>query len=407
MRTSVKSKILMLSWEFPPCVDGGLGRHVAELAPALAEQGVTVHVLTPYPEPIQSSEEIFPGLIVHRANIAAIDQHADIYTQATRGNKYLVEVAEALWSELGGFDLIHAHDWLVGFAAITLKQKYKCPIVVTFHATERGRWRSDHLANGLSQAINRAENVLSFEAWRIIACSHYMITELRRYFHLPADKLDMIPNGVNLAKSPQFSREELAAFKAQYVSVGNPLIFSVGRLVYEKGHHILIGSMPQILEAFPGTKLVIAGRGPLLGYLQSIVSDLGINNSVHFAGFVSDLERDKFFAVADCAVFPSLYEPFGIVALEAMTFNCPVVVSNLGGLAEVVDHEKTGLLIYPDNSESAAWGVLQTLERPSLASKCALNARQMLEEKYNWARIAKETKKVYERVITERATTDW
>ncbi|NIP28563.1 MAG: glycosyltransferase family 4 protein, partial [Phycisphaerae bacterium] len=93
MRTSVKSKILMLSWEFPPYVDGGLGRHVAELAPALAEQGVTVHVLTPYPEPIQSSEEISPGLIVHRANIAAIDQHADIYTQATRGNKYLVEVA--------------------------------------------------------------------------------------------------------------------------------------------------------------------------------------------------------------------------------------------------------------------------------------------------------------------------
>lgn len=407
MRTQVKIKILMLSWEFPPYVDGGLGRHVAELAPALVEQGVTVHVLTPYPEPVHSSEEISPGLIVHRADVSAIDQQSDIYMRATQGNKYLVEVAEALWSKVGGFDLIHAHDWLVGFAAITLKQKYRCPIVATFHATERGRWRSDHLANGLSQAINRAENALSFEAWRIIACSRYMINELRHYFYLPSDKLDMIPNGVNLANSPHFSKEELAAFKAQHVSPGNPLIFSVGRLVYEKGHHILIGSMPQILEAFPETKLVIAGRGPLLGYLQSIVHDLGINNSVHFAGFVTDVERDKFFAVANCAIFPSLYEPFGIVALEAMTFNCPVVVSNLGGLAEVVDHEKTGLLVYPDNSESTAWGVLEILRQPSLASQWAINAKQMLEKKYNWAHIAKETKNIYERVITERAVTNW
>jgi len=403
----VKIKILMLSWEFPPHVDGGLGRHVAELAPALVEQGITVHVLTPYPGAVKSREEIGPGLIVHRVDVSSIEQQGDIYSRATHGNERLVQVADALWSEYGRFDLIHAHDWLMGFAAMTLKQKYKCPVVVTIHATERGRWRSNFLADGLSQAINRVESTLSFEAWRVIVCSYHMISELRRYFYLPTDKLDVIPNGVNLATATPFSLEELAAFKAQYVSPGNPLIFSVGRLVYEKGQHVLVGSMPQVLEAFPGAKLVIAGRGPQLEELQSIVNKLKINDSVHFAGFVSDTERDKFFSAADCAVFASLYEPFGIVALEAMTFNCPVVASNLGGLTEVVDHEKAGLLIQPDNSDSTAWGILQILRKPLLAAQYAAYARRMLEEKYSWRYIARETKKVYERVVTERALTNW
>jgi glycosyltransferase involved in cell wall biosynthesis len=284
---------------------------------------------------------------------------------------------------------------------------YKCPIVATIHATEVGRWRSEYLTDGLSQSIDRVEKDLSFEAWRVIACSHYMVGELRRHFKLPVDKLDMIPNGINLDIQPHFDPDELAAFRAGYVLSDDPLIFSVGRLVFEKGHHVLLGAMPQILASFPRARLVLAGKGPLRGYLQNIVDSLGITDNVQFAGFITDLERDKFLSVADCAIFPSLYEPFGIVALEAMAFNCPIVVSNLGGFAEVVQHEKTGILIYPDNSDSAAWGILQVLKKPLLAQSYADNARKMIEEDYNWHHVAHETIKVFERVISERAATVW
>jgi len=400
-------KVLVLSWEFPPLIDGGLGRHVAELVPALCRQGVNIHVLTPYPEPKQSAEEIGPGYVIHRVNIAAIDRSKDIYVQAQQANKLLYEAAGQLWAEAGGFDLIHVHDWLVSFAALRLKETYRCPLVATMHATERGRWRGHIPDDSLPQAIIAAENRLTFEAWRVIACSRHMLDELRHYFDLPADKIDMIPNGINTATLPQFSPEALAHFRQQYVIPQAPLIFSVGRMVYEKGQHVLLGAMPTILTVFPQAKLVLAGKGPLLGFLQSIVGDMGIQEHVHFVGFVDDLERDKFFASASCAVFPSLYEPFGIVALEAMAFNCPVVVSNLNGLAEVVEHLKTGVFVYPDNSESAAWGVLQVLQKPLFAQQLAENARQVIEEKYSWSYIAQQTALVYRRVVAERADTDW
>jgi len=400
-------KILVLTWEYPPRLTGGLGRHVAELAPALAEQGVTVHVVTPCPEPALPLEEVSPNLMIHRVDTVGVDIRTDIYAQAQQTNPLLTQAVDRLWTAVEGFDLIHVHDWLVSFAALTLKMRYKCPVVATIHATETGRWRSDILSNPLSQAIDRAERELMFEAWRIIACSHYMIRELQAGFRLPDDKLDMIPNGVRLWPNSEFKAEDLAEFRKKFVEPDDPLIFSVGRLVYEKGQHVLLGAMPKILATFPRAKLVLAGRGPLLGYLQQIVDSMGIQKNVQFVGFVSDTERNNFFTVADCAVFPSLYEPFGIVALEAMAFNCPVVASNNGGLTEVVDHEKTGLLTYTDNSDSAAWGVLEILKKPLLAKQYVANARRIVAEKYNWAYVAGETKKVYQRVLKERAETKW
>ena len=186
-----------------------------------------------------------------------------------------------------------------------------------------------------------------------------------------------------------------------------PLIFSVGRLSYEKGQHVLLGAMPHVLDNFPGAKLVLAGRGPLESHLAQIIDDMNIHDHIHFAGYISDEERSLFFAAADCAVFPSLYEPFGIVALEAMIMHCPVIVSNRGGFAEVVHHEENGLLIYPDDSESTAWGILKVLQAPDLAKHYAANAFDMAIQKYNWSLIADKTRQTYQRVIHERAQSDW
>jgi len=401
-------KVLMLSWEFPPLVTGGLGRHVAELAPALAQNGVEVHVVAPHVNPPHQREKLHPKLMVHWVDNAVVDPTADIYTRAVATNELLDARATELWDEFEGFDLIHAHDWLVGIAAIELKLRHKCPLVATIHATERGRWRNATLPNQLSKNIDAVERNLTFEAWRVIACSRYMVSELKWLFALPSDKLDMIPNGITMAQVDRFSPTELAIFRARYAPPDAPLIFSVGRLVYEKGFHVLLQAMPRVLKEFPAAKLVLAGKGPLAGELRTQATALGIAENVYFAGFISDDDRDRFFSVASCAVFPSLYEPFGIVALEAMKYGCPVVASDVGGLGEVVTHDETGTLIFSDDPESTAWGILHVLRDPAAAADRAAAARLMVARKYNWHRIARQTiEMVYRRVITERAQTYW
>ncbi|HEY84264.1 MAG TPA: glycosyltransferase family 4 protein [Chloroflexi bacterium] len=392
-------KILMLSWEFPPCVTGGLGRHVAELAPALANEGVEVHVMAPHPSPPLPTQKWQNNLSIHWVDSAAVDAQADIYTRASQIGDLMTVAANALWSEAGGFDLIHVHDWLVAFAGIALKTAHNRPLIATIHATEQGRWRNQPLPDDLSRRIDSVEKELSRQACCMIACSHYMVGELIEQFSLSPDELDMIPNGINLAKRPRHFAYHLAEFKAKYVSPEQPLIFSVGRLVYEKGFHVLIGAMPKILAEYPHAKLLIAGKGPLRDYLQNIVHHLRIEQRVHFAGFISDEERDMLFAAANCAVFPSLYEPFGIVALEAMAHNCPVVVSKVGGFAEVVTHKETGTIVYPDNSDSTAWGVLEVLNKPQASAEYVANAHQMIVRQYSWQHIARQTKALYEQKI--------
>jgi len=316
-------------------------------------------------------------------------------------NQAWVQEAERIWTAMGGFDLIHAHDWLVSFAAIDISQKFHCPVIATVHATEKGRWRNGHLPDQLARSIDQADQALIAQAWHIIACSRYMVQDLQANFGLEANKITLIPNGVSLAHLPRYDPQTLVEFRAKYALPEQPLIFSVGRLVYEKGQQVLIGAMPQVLERVPEAKLVVAGKGPRRKALQEIIHHLDLEESVQLSGFITDEARDLFFTVADCAAFPSLYEPFGIVALEAMAVGCPVVVSNIGGLAEVVKHRENGIHIYSNNSESTAWGILEILENPQTARQYVAVAQEMVRQDFNWRRIARETKRLYGRVCGE------
>jgi glycosyltransferase involved in cell wall biosynthesis len=192
-----------------------------------------------------------------------------------------------------------------------------------------------------------------------------------------------------------------------YALPDEQILFSVGRVVVEKGLHLLIRAMPLILARQPAAKAVIAGKGPELEALRSLAWRLDVGEKVLLTGFITDEDRDRLFKIADCAVFPSLYEPFGIVALEAMAARCPVVVSEVGGLQDVVDHGQTGLTVYPDDPASLAWGIVQTLQDPDQAQARVARAYQIVRQRYNWQAIARMTAGVYETVIAARAETRW
>jgi glycosyltransferase involved in cell wall biosynthesis len=397
-------RILMLSWEYPPHVVGGLGRHVAELVPALGTQGLEVHLVTPR-WANGKVEEYLNGAIVYRVNPPAVEIH-DLYTGAWQTNLKLEDKCEHLWEELGGFDVIHAHDWLVAFAACALKRNFKTPLMSTIHATERGRSRGT-VTSDMQRAINNAEWWLTYESWRVICCSEYMAYEVREFFQVPSDKVDVVPNGVDIGRFEMWNGVDLTHFRNRYALPGEKIIFYVGRVVYEKGVHILVEAASRVLESYPHAKFVVAGTGDMLAESQHRAWELGIAHKVLFTGFIPDEERDRLFKVADCAVFPSLYEPFGIVTLEAMAAGAPVVVSEVGGLKEVVEHAETGITVYPNDVGSLTWGILHTLEHPQWTQTRVASARRKVMEEYNWTYISTRTSAIYKRIAQERETADW
>lgn len=399
-------RVLMLSWEYPPHVVGGLGKHVADLVPALGRQEVEVHLLTPRWAGGSPDEELDAGGHLYRLDPPSGVGGEDIHTTAWKVNLVLEEKAHALWEALGGFDLIHVHDWLVAFAGGALKHGHKAPLLATIHATERGRGRGN-LGNTVSQAIDRTEWWLTFEAWRVICCSEFMKGEIRAFFQVPEDKMDVIPNGVNLPPELPGAKEALLHYRGMYALPEERLVVSVGRMVEEKGMHILLEAVPRVLTAFPAAKFVLVGKGPMLEDLRRRAWTLRVAEKVLFAGFVSDEERDRLYRLADCAVFPSLYEPFGIVALEAMAFRCPVVVSDVGGLQEVVIHGETGITTYAGNPDSLAWGIVHTLAHPEWTAQRVEAAYRRVRAEFNWDRIAERTVQVYRRVVEERQRTLW
>ncbi len=396
-------RVLVLSWEYPPHVVGGLGRHVADIVPALAELGITIHVVTPRWAG-GAPQEKNGNLTVHRVE-PDNEPGFDFHTGAVRTNARLEALADKLCQDQG-IQLIHDHDWLTAFAATSLKHRHRLPLLATIHATEQGRARGP-LGTDLQRLINQTEWSLTYEAWRVITCSRYMADEVMGFFNTPANKIDVIPNGV---KAQQFARRDgadLSRFRARYAAPDEQIVLYVGRVVAEKGLQVLVEAVPHVLREHPNTKFVVAGTGFLLPTLRLRASELGVADRVYFTGFIPDEDRDGLYRVASCAVFPSLYEPFGIVALEAMAAKVPVVVSLAGGLQEVVQHSETGITVYPDNPDSLAWGINHTLARPDWAQQRAENAYRVVLSEYNWQRIASDTAAVYSRIISERAQASW
>ncbi|EFO80530.1 glycosyl transferase group 1 [Oscillochloris trichoides DG-6] len=398
--------VLQLSWEFPPHLVGGMGRHVAELAPALAAAGLRVSVVTPQLRGGPDAEQLAPGLNIYRIPMEYAPG-ADYPHYVALCNRELERAALSLQGSLGRFDLIHTHDWLTAQSAARLKHLWQTPLIATVHATERGRGRGI-LHGRAAQQINDQEWLLTYEAWRIIVCSQFMLGEVTDSFHTPSDKIDVVPNGITLIPDPfaASSDEERRTFRRRFLPDDAYLVFYVGRIVAEKGLQVLIEAWPQIM-AGANAHLIIAGTGGYREILQAQAEAAGLQDVIHFAGFMSDEERDKIYRVADVAVFPSLYEPFGIVALEASAAGCPLVVSDAGGLAEVVRHGETGMIAAAGDPFALAAAVLDCLHEPEQAQMRAAAAFAEVQRAYTWDIIAASTIQIYARVLAEWQAGNW
>ncbi|MEW9667539.1 1,4-alpha-glucan branching protein domain-containing protein [Ammoniphilus sp. 3BR4] len=389
--TSSGRRILMLSWEYPPKIVGGLSRAVYDLSRSLAQQGEEIHVLTSHVDGYPNFEYA-EGVYVHRLSCLKESDRVDFIDWVLQFNVEMVRYVEKCLGIGVRFDCIHAHDWLVSPAARELKKKFQLPLVATIHATEFGR--NQGIYSDLQHKIHHQEWQLTYEAEKVIVCSKYMENEVIRLFELPREKVLAIPNGVDVRKlelgaETYFRRDD-------YALPNEKIIFFVGRLVREKGAQYLIEVAPEILAACPEAKFVISGRGPMMDELKRMAAERGVDHKFLFTGFIDDEQRNGLLHHANLAVFPSIYEPFGIVALEAMAAGTPVLVSDTGGLSEIVEHGENGLKIYPGIAASLKDQLLYALTHEQQMKAMAESARETLIRTYHWADIASVTRKVYD-----------
>ena len=400
IRTARRQRILMLSWEYPPVLVGGLGRHVHALSTALAAAGHDVTVVTRHADNAPL-EEYADGVRIIRApeDPVTFPLATDSLLAWTMAfNHTLTRAALRANATSTGYDVIHAHDWLVAHTAINLKEHLDIPLVTTIHATEAGRHQG-WLPDDMNRSIHSMEWWLSHESTRVITCSGYMRDQVTSLFNLPTNQIDVVPNGVD-DRAWHAKPRAVATARARFAGDG-PLIGFAGRLVYEKGVQHLVHAIPRLRERHPGLRVVIAGDGPYRNELQQESDRLRLDQTVSFLGFMNESQLPAVLGATDATVVPSLYEPFGMVALEAAAAGAPLAVAATGGLAEIVEPGVTGVT-FPHSDPEALAGAVDTLLADGVfARRVARRARSMVTERYGWSAIAARTAATYAGAVRE------
>ncbi|MDP4085221.1 MAG: glycosyltransferase family 4 protein [Bacillota bacterium] len=380
-------KALMLSWEFPPNVVGGLSKHVDGLSRSLVQLGVQVHIITAYKEGLLS-DEIYNGVYVHRVK-PLNDKDESFFSWVAGLNLTMAMEAKRLAENIE-FDLIHVHDWLSGAAGIALKKFLSLPLLTTIHATEFGR--SGGIFNEMQRFIHEKEIQLINQSDKLIVCSHYMFKELCTVFKVNPEKLTILPNGIE----PNMSLVKTTMMPEWK---NKKIIFSIGRMVEEKGFETIIKAASLVKERGLEFFFIVAGKGPKLQQYRGKAINEKLEEQISFVGYISEIEKNAYILQSEVAVFPSLYEPFGIVALESMILGKPTIVSNTGGLKGIIQHRKTGLLMDPGNAESLLEQIEFLLTNPKKAKEIGRCGKKMVNRIYGWKHIAQETILVMEDLL--------
>jgi glycogen(starch) synthase len=388
----VARRVLIVSWEYPPVVEGGLARHVGKLAEGLAARGEAVDVLT-RGRAGEPAREVRAGVRVHRVAVAPTPRDLDAFLRWVDDmNDRMADAAEAS-PAAGGVDVVHGHDWLVAPAAGRIAERSGAPYVTTIHATEHGR-HAGRVQRHPQSHIHGVEAWMARRAAAVIVCSRYMRGHVAGVFGLDADAVTVIPNGIE-AVDPR-PATDLAALRARYAAPGERLVLLTGRLVYEKGFQVALDALPGVIRRVGAVRFVVAGAGPHRDELEAHARRLGLDAHGAFLGWVGDDLLPALYRVADLCVVPSLYEPFGLVALEAMASGCPCVVADTGGLREIVP-DGVGLRFRPGDAGALAAAMTLALANPAVRHRLVRAARAHVRG-FDWADVAARTAAVYDTV---------
>ena len=389
-------RVLTFSWEYPPVIEGGLARHVRKLSEHLVSEGVEVHVLTRGSEHLPPREERH-GVVVHRVNQPPFPRDVKAFVRWVQDmNAAMARRGAELADELR-FDVVHSHDWLVAGAAENVARDRRRPWIVTVHATEYGRHQG-WVQTYPQSHIHAAERDMVRAADRVITCSRYMRSHVAEVFGVPAAKVTAMQNGIDPGDLEPVA-EVLAALRARYAAPDERLVLLVGRLVYEKGFHLALDALAPVVRSLGNVRFVVAGTGTAEAELRRQAWRLGLHRRGVFLGWVGDDMLHSLYRIAEVCVVPSLYEPFGIVALEAMASGAVCVVADTGGLREVIPDDGTVGLRFPARDSAALAAILERiLDDDDERARLVAAAREHVL-RFDWAEVARRTLGVYRRVL--------
>jgi glycogen synthase len=378
-------------------IEGGLARHVRKLAEALVRQGVSVDVLTRgtsrEPGFEAGTGEERGGVNVHRVREPSWPRDLDRFVAwVEQMNADMLLAGDALAQE-HSYDLIHGHDWLVAQASAALAERLHVPYVTTIHATEHGRHQG-WVDKPPQSHIHAVERRMAHRAEALIVCSYYMRGHVADIFDIDERRVAVIPNGVD--PSDLRPTGDLQALRREFAAPHQKLVLLVGRLVYEKGFQLALDALPDVIEKVGNVRFLVAGSGTHEAELRSQAERLGLSQHGTFLGWIGDDVLHSLYRIADLCVVPSIYEPFGLVALEAMASGCPCIVADTGGLREVVPvGERVGLRFNGGDAEHLGVMIERLLVDDQLRDRLVTEASEHVLS-FDWEDIAGRTRGIYD-----------
>jgi glycogen(starch) synthase len=402
-------------WEYPPALVGGLGTYAEYITREFVSMGNDVTVFTLNPGELKT-REIIKGVEVHRPLIAdasnvfpmfVVDDLKKWGTNIKLFNDiFMYNVLSAakfinnmLKKEGCDYDVVCVHDWLSSIAGIIVKNETKVPVAFHVHSTEWGRSGGQG-----SEVVSYLEWETAQKADKVMTVSHAMQEDLIRH-GWPKSKISVVWNGVDPERyNPKNCEpEEVEKIRDKYsIEPDEKMLLFLGRLTWVKGVRNLIQAMPTVLEEYPNTKLVILGKGEQQNDLVETARRLGINDRIACRfEFVPEKERILHYAAADICIFPSIYEPFGIVSLEAMSMGKPLIVGAQGvvGFREQVipsGADQNGVHVNGGNPADIAWGIKEVLCDSDRARRWGEKSRKRVLQYFTWRKAAEQTLKIYE-----------
>jgi glycogen(starch) synthase len=392
----MSNRVLLLSWEYPPVIEGGLARHVRKLAEALVRQGAAVDVLTRGLAGRQQDSRpgtTWPGGVsVHRVREPGWPRELHRFVAwVEQMNDDMYTAGEALAAQ-HRYDLVHGHDWLVAQASAALAGQLAVPYVTTIHATEHGRHQG-WVQNPPQSHIHAVERWMAARADAVVVCSHYMRGHVADIFDIDERRIAVIPNGIDPGELRSVGN--LKALREEFAAPQERLVLFVGRLVYEKGFQLALDALPGVLQQVPDVRFLVAGSGTHEAELKAQAERLGLSERGSFLGWIGDDALHSLYRIADLCVVPSIYEPFGLVALEAMASGCPCIVADTGGLREVVPvGERVGLRFNGGDAEHLGVMIERLLVDDQLRERLVAEASEYVL-RFDWDDIAWRTRAIY------------